>query len=288
MAARPYSIINGEKFKNLPSCGLGSGKHQFAEPEKILACKPDIVLTSYIDADNLQKKLGIPVVCLSYGVKDTFDKDLKQSINIIGEIFNKQERANEINNFISNIEKELNDLTKDIKNEDKKSIYLGCLSKGGLHGIESSHADYSLFEVSHIRNILKENGLSGYQREVDLEKILAMNPDKIIIDAGGIGILKQQAQLENFRVVFHKLDAFKNDEVYIQLPYNSYSTNIEIALCNAYYEASIAYPELFKDLNINQKCEEIFDFFFNKNLYYQTLDMIGYNYGKLNTKELFN
>ena len=286
MAVRPYSLVYSSLFKNLPSCGLGGGKNQFPEPEKILICRPDIVLTTYTDIKSLEQ-LNVPIIVLSYGTKDVFDNCLYQSLNILGKIFSKQERSKQIIDYIKEQENFLFNKTKDITFEDKPSLYLGCLSKAGLHGIESSHADYPLFEVSNIRNILKENGFKGYQKEVDIEKLLSMNPDKIIIDVGGINILKQQYAKDNYKQVFNNLDAFKNKEVYVQLPYNSYYTNLEIALCNAYYEASIAYRDLYKDFNLTNKYEEIFSIFYTKDVYYKTIEKVGYSYGKLDLESTF-
>ena len=65
--ARPYVLAGEEVFNELPSCGKGGPQAQTAEPEKILACNPDIVISEYEDADKenaLQEELGVPVIPL--------------------------------------------------------------------------------------------------------------------------------------------------------------------------------------------------------------------------------
>jgi iron complex transport system substrate-binding protein len=53
----------------------------------------------------------------------------------------------------------------------------------------------------------------------------------------------------------------------MQLPYNYYYTNIDIALCDAYYIGSIVYPERFSDVDIVSKSNEIFKELLGKELY---------------------
>ena len=53
----------------------------------------------------------------------------------------------------------------------------------------------------------------------------------------------------------------------MQLPYNYYYTNIDIALCDAYYIGSIVYPDRFSDVDIVSRSNEVFDMLLGKDLY---------------------
>ena len=44
-------------------------------------------------------------------------------------------------------------------------------------------------------------------------------------------------------------------------------TNVEIALADAYYAGTVVYPDKFKDINIEQKTDEIFEFLLGEKLY---------------------
>ncbi len=287
---RPYQMVNEEYFDSLPSCGTGGPQGQFGDSEKILACNPDVVISTLpnIEAnDKLSKQINKPVICLSYGKTEAFNEKIKESITLLGNVFDKKERSLELITYIENIKNELNNLTKDIPEEDKPSLYIGCQSNFGAHGIESSTAQYSIFDVSNIKNVLDINGYEGYQQNVDLEKLLKMDPDKIIIDAGGLNIFKQQYLVDEKAAIFNSMSAFKNNEVYLQMPYNGYFTNLEIAYCNAYFAASISYPDLFTDLDMDKKCEEVFTFFNNSNCYPKIKEKQFGGYQKINLKEMF-
>ena len=161
LSIRPYKMVNKELFNSLPSCGMG-GPQGSADAEKILKLNPDIVFSLYTSdkaaMDDLQQKINKPVVVLSYGKTEAFDENVKKSIALLGDILNRKERANELLSFISDTETYLSSIGEGIDNSKKATVYLGCQSNYGTHGIESSSANYSIFDVSKIRNVLDENG----------------------------------------------------------------------------------------------------------------------------------
>ena len=264
LAIRPYKVVNKDILNKLPSCGVGGPQSQVAEAEKILMCKPDIIFSIILDVDamnTLQEQTKIPVVCVSYGKTEAFDENVKKSLTLMGDILDRKERAKELTDYIDGIVLELNEKTKDVAAENKPSIYLACQSNYGIHGIESSSANYSIFNVSNIKNVLDINGYQGYQKNVDLEALLTMNPDKIIIDAGGLELLKSQYEDLEKASIFNAMKAFKTKEVYLQLPYNAYYTNLEIAYCNAYFDAYVAYQDIFDGFDYVLKAREIIKMF---------------------------
>lgn len=151
LSIRPYKMVNKDLFNSLPSCGKG-GPQGSPEAEKILALNPDIVFSLYTSdkaaMDDLQQKIGKPVVVLSYGKTEAFDANVKKSIALLGDILNRKERANELLSFISDTETYLSSIGEGIDKSKKATVYLGCQSNYGTHGIESSSANYSIFDVS--------------------------------------------------------------------------------------------------------------------------------------------
>lgn len=277
LSIRPYKMVNKDLFKSLPSCGKG-GPQGSPEAEKILALNPDIVFSLYTSdkaaMDDLQQKIGKPVVVLSYGKTEAFDANVKKSIALLGDILNRKERANELLSFISDTETYLSSIGEGIDNSKKATVYLGCQSNYGTHGIESSSANYSIFDVSKIRNVLDEyvgkNGetFKGYQKSVDWEILVEMNPQRIILDAGGLEHLK--AQLKEKPEIFNRLSAFKNGEIYLQMPYNAYYTNLETAYADAYFDAWVQYHDIAPEkLNFDyvEKAREIYTLFLGKDCY---------------------
>lgn len=285
LSIRPYKMVNKDLFNSLPSCGMG-GPQGSADAEKILALNPDIVFSLYTSdkaaMDDLQQKIGKPVVVLSYGKTEAFDANVKKSIALLGDILNRKERANELLSFISDTETYLSSIGEGIDKDNKATVYLGCQSNYGTHGIESSSANYSIFDVSKIRNVLDENGYKGYQKSLDLEKLVKMNPQRIILDAGGLYILK--TQLKEKPDFFNNLSAFKNGEIYLQMPYNAYYTNLETAYADAYFDAWVQYHDIAPEkLNFDyvEKAREIYTLFLGKDCYD---DVAAQMYGGFQTK----
>ena len=50
--------------------------------------------------------------------------------------------------------------------------------------------------------------------------------------------------------------AFETGEVYLQMAYNAYYTNLELALANTYFGAKAIYPEAFADIDMKAKTNE--------------------------------
>ena len=266
VVGRPYARAN-EGLLKLPLIGPG-GPNNAPDPEKIIEVDPDVIFTLYnsdvASIDELQTKTNIPVVTLSYGVNAVFDPALDKSLELIGKITGKEQRAAEVIQFFASCKDDLVSRTRDIKAENKPRVYLGAQSSRGTHGIESTSGNFALFNVVNVINVVDEAGINQYVM-LDKEKLLDMDPDIIFIDAGGLANVQDDYK-SNPRY-YQGLSAFKNGKLYMQLPYNYYSTNIDIALCDAYYIGSIVYPEKFKDVDIVSKSNEIFKELLGKELY---------------------
>ena len=115
-----------------------------------------------------------------------------------------------------------------------------------------------MFDVLSAVNVVKEAGINEYVM-LDKEKLLEMDPSVIILDAGGLALIQEDysANPEFYNI----LSAFKNGKVYLQMPFNYYTTNLEIALADAYYIGSVLYPEQFVDIDPVEKFDEISNFF---------------------------
>ena len=288
---RPYYMVYGNSVKELPSVGKGGPNNQAAEAEMIATCSPDLIFSEYEDislADNLQNQLDTPVLVLKYDSSIIFGESLNASLRLIGQVTNKASRAEELISYIDSCKADLNNRTKDIKDTDKPSVYLGCLGSWGVQDIYMTCKDYPLFSFTNINNVVDDVlTKSGFQN-IDAEKFITLDADKIILDASGISKFKTTYN-EN-KETFNNLKAFKNNEIYLQLPYNNYFTNIEVALMDAYYDASIVYPSAFSNLTIEAKSNEISNRFLGKELYTE-MSALPNCYGgfqKINISEFFS
>jgi iron complex transport system substrate-binding protein len=66
--------------------------------------------------------------------------------------------------------------------------------------------------------------------------------------------------------MFDTCAAWQNGEIYLEMAYNAYYTNHEIALINTWFIAKTVYPELFADIDLTAKTNEVTRQFFGMDL----------------------
>jgi len=265
-SGKPYHIANVDYFKTLPVIGT-----QFVEGlnyESVVNANPDVIIISYSEAsvaDDLQGKTGIPVIVLNYGEFESFsDKDLVGSLTLLGDLLNKEKRAEEVITFFADSEKDIQNRIKDVPDSEKPSVYIGGLSARGSHGIESTSSQYAPFEALSANNIASDLE-SKKQVFIDKEKVIEWDPDIIFIDAGGYALITEDYTKNPD--YYTSLSAFKNGQIYTTYPYNYYTTNFGTALASTYYMGTILYPEQFSDINPEDKADEIYEFLVGKPVY---------------------
>ena len=85
-------------------------------------------------ADELQSKTGIGNY-FKLRPGRYFEEDVYASLELIGRILDRQDRAGQVVDYIKGIQ-DLKDRVKDISDEDKPAVYVGALGFKGGHGIE--------------------------------------------------------------------------------------------------------------------------------------------------------
>lgn len=265
---RPYMFAYPGLI-SLPTIGQG-GIDSVPDEEALLSVKPDVIFASYLvdkaKADNLQTKTGIPVVVLSYGQLATFnEEDVYRSLDLVGKVIGTQQRAEEVINYVKKSKADLAERTQGMADSAKPKVYVGALGIKGTQGIESTQAKYPPFVYIGARNVADETGKSG-SLMIEREKLVSWDPDILFIDEGGRKVFEDAQKNPGF---YQSLRAVQNGQVYGQIPYNFYTTNIDTALADAYYAGKVIFPEKFKDIDPVKKSEEIYRFFLGKPVYVQ-------------------
>lgn len=260
--ARPYVMANKDTYNTLPSCGKGGPQAQAAEAEKILSCKPDIVISEYEDVDKenaLQEQLGVPVVTMRYG---NGHSDFYNSLEILGKVFGKEDRAKALIDFDKAENKKIEDLTANIPESERKNTYICGLGNWGTTNALMTAQDYRPLNLVHANNIVTGLPKSGIQA-IDQEKFESLAPkmDVMIFDAAAVKNIKGK----DFD--FSSCKAFETGEVYLEMAYNAYFTNAEISLINTWFIGKSLYPSVFADIDIEAKANEITKMFNGKELY---------------------
>lgn len=252
-----YTYVHPE-LAELPVIGQGGGGGGSPFPEELVQLRPDVIFAAYDRqaADALQAQTGIPVVTVSsYGV---FAEETDFSLSLIGEVLDCAERTDALIAYTAACKEDLAARTADIPEAERPAVYAGGVGFNGPHGFDGTHAHYPPFDAIGARNVVDETGEEGAFL-IELEKVLAWQPDVIFLNPENLYLVNEDyAKNPDF---YNSLTAVQQGEVYTQLPYNYYSTNIELAIADAYYAGCVLYPERFADIDIASKADEIFETF---------------------------
>jgi len=272
--ARPYALANPE-FKNKPLFGEFRGHDN---PELIVGLKPlpEVIFKTFGDMGHdpveLQKKTGIPVVVLNYGDMLHRKKEMFQSLRLMGKVMGKEERAEEVISFFEESIADLNERAASIKDEDKKSCYIGGIAFRGPHGFQSTEPNYPPFAFVNARNSVIDASMKGTKQnhaDISKEQIIHGNPDIIFVDLSTLQMSSKSNALKELKndPVYQGLSARNRGEIYGVLPYNWYSKNYGSILADAYFIGKVLYPEGFRDIDIVQKADKIYHFLVGKRVY---------------------
>lgn len=289
--SRPYVIAYGDTFSKLPSCGVGGPNAQTAEAEKILSCNPDIVISEYEDVEKenaLQEQLGVPVITLKSGVNGVFDDSFKGSMELLGKIFGTESKAEKLVTYIDEQKKEISSRTADIKEADKPTVYICGLGNWGTTNHLMTAQNYISFNIANVKNAVSGLAKDGIQA-IEEEKFVSLGDsiDIMIMDAAAVKNIKPLYQ--NNQTMFDTCKAWQNGEVYLEMAYNAYYTNYEIALINTWFIAKMVYPDSFSDIDITEKTNEVTQMFLGQNMadkIYEAPASFG-GYQKIDTAAFF-
>jgi iron complex transport system substrate-binding protein len=219
-------------------------------------------------AEAVQNTLGIPVVVLSYGAFATFDEAVYDALRIAGRVLDRAGRAEAVIEFIESLRADLQYRTRDVPADEIPGVYVGGIGYRGAQGIESTEQAYIPLDWVKANNLAeKVERTLGSHVFVDKEILLALNPEFIFIDGGGLTLVAEDYRKKP--EFYNALEAFRTRRVYTLLPFNWYTTNIGTALADAYAIGKILYPRRFADVDPEEKADEIYTFLVGKPVYAQ-------------------
>ncbi|MFO7677507.1 MAG: ABC transporter substrate-binding protein [Thermoplasmatota archaeon] len=251
------------ELRELPSIGSPSS----VNVEAIIEQDPDIVFSSATDVsilNNLQQSLGIPVVAINADL-EMDDEDFFNQITIVGKILSEEKRAEELNNELYKIIQDLFNRAENVT--EKRMAYVAGMFFYGGGGLLKTSGDYLPFNFTGVHNVMPSStaGVGKQPYDTDIETLIEKNPKFIFIDSITEHVCRDDYY--DYRALLDEnVRAFANQSVYTTLVYKNYGTNWENQVINMYYIGSIIYSELYEDINIEEKAEEIWHLFFQKKL----------------------
>lgn len=270
--SRLYNYVNFDRFQDLPVTGTNG------EPfvEEIVNVEPQvIVMSTYAkqDPDELSQKTGTPVVVVP-GSDTTLDEKAYTTIRILGELYQLEDRAAALTEYLQQIQQDLDQRTASIPDDQKPSCYVGGVSFKGHHGFEGTEAYYGPFELIHANNLANTTNQTG-AFNIDVEQVLSWDPEFIFLDFNGMKLINEDYQAHpDF---YEALTAVQEGKVYSQISFRSSASNLETALADAYYAACIMFPQQFQDIDPVEKAGEIFTMLLGSNPY-DDLKGAGYEF----------
>ncbi|MFW6041123.1 MAG: iron ABC transporter substrate-binding protein [Thermoplasmatota archaeon] len=268
LMGRPYALANPE-LSNLPSIGPIHG----GDTELIMDQEPDVIFraSSADEAEVYQDRTGIPTIDLRIGDLVENRDEFYGSLQLIGEILNKEDRVEEIIDYIDSTVQDLRDRTVDIPSEKKPEVYVGGVLYRGAHDLRSTYGNYAPFEFANAKNVAEE--LETDHAMVDEEQIIEWDPDIVFVDMGSY--TRGTIDLDNSD--YQEIKAFQNGEVYGVLPYNWHHINYGTVLASSFFVGSVIYPEQFEDIDAEEKADEIYEMLVGEPVYeYMKRDLGGF------------
>ena len=235
--------------------------------EELLKLEPDVVFQwNYMD-DEIAKmeEAGIKVVALQYGTLD----DLQTWIRIIGKMFQKEERAEELIAYFNDNVDEVTAKISTLSEDDYSNI---LILSDNLKVTGTGFANYWV-EKSGAVNPAKD--LSGEALNVNMEQVYEWNPSIIYIgnftDLQPSDLINNKLDGQDWSVV----DAVQNKQVY-KIPIGGYRWDppgIETPLMVKWL-AKIQHPDLFEDMDMYEEVSQFYKDVYNFELTDEILDEI--------------
>lgn len=253
------------------SCTESSSGMTIINYEKLASANPDVLIIrvgdcsiSANDIENNNKKistiesLGIPVIVL-YSPNNYNNSGLntmRDEMSVIGQLFDKEEEAMALADYLDYTEKMILDRTRDIPEDEKvTALYLGISSKarqsggaGYVSGTDTPES-YILETVANGRNAYQDTG-SG--KLLNAEQVLALNPDVIFLPTYSGYHPSIELQDAIYYQNVQELQAIKNKRIY-SMPYTPRNCDrrVEYPL-DLLIVAKGCYPDRFQDIKVHE------------------------------------
>lgn len=262
-----------EKLPNLGSIGTDW------DTSAVILLNPDALITSTKQKKELETngvdvafaKANIPIIYINLHSEEI--KDICGSVRLLGKLFGKEERANELANYYeSKVSAVYNKVTDILKTKERPLVY-SELSIDGPAKLSNSYGNDIMWGA-----LIYKCGGSNVQTKgytpLESAKVLTANPDKILftgsywkdnttaIVMGFDGNeATARAKTKTFfteRPGWTELKAYKNNEVYVL----NHGMSREVwDFTSVMFLAKMIFPEEFKDLNPQGELKTFYDKF---------------------------
>ncbi len=219
--------------------------------EEVLKLEPDVVFQwNYMDEEiEKMEAAGIKVVALEYGDVE----DLETWIRIIGKMFDKNERAEELISYFHESIAEVTEKIDTLSEEELSNILIM------YDNLKVTGEGFSEYWTTNSGATNPAGDLSGEALNVNMEQIYEWNPEILYIgnfnDLQPSDFMENKLEGQDWSVV----DAVQNGQVY-KIPIGGYRWDppgIETPLMVKWL-AKIQHPELFEDMDMREEVTKFY------------------------------
>jgi iron complex transport system substrate-binding protein len=268
-------------LKNIPVVG-GVDTNDF-NIEKLIASKPDVVIWTLSVQEQAKavvepalKQAGIPIVYIDHHAETV--ENHSRSTRLLGQIFEKEERAEEIVKFyIDN----MNMIQSRIANAKTKPVVYMEVTSTGPASYGNTYSNNFMWGAMIVKagGANMADGIVKNAAPVEAELVLSKDPDIIILNGSywpasptsvRMGYLSNEEETQRLlkpyfdRPGWRQLKAYKNGRVYAV--HHGLGREVYDVAAVAFLAKSI-HPDLFQDLDPMTMLEEYYDRFLPYDLY---------------------
>ncbi len=220
--------------------------------EKLIEVDPDIVLTMDLKTAEAVEDKGMKAIVLDWEVPE----DVKEVVNILGDVFNKPEKAKEYSDYFDQTIAKVNDVVSKIPQDQRVTVL-----NGGLENLSMGHtiAEWWIESAGGI-SVTKEARV-GDTSTYSMEDLFNWNPDVLIVqNKADIDFAYNDERLKD-------INAVKNKKVY-ESPVMGHvwaNRTMEQPL-TVLWAAKLFYPEEMKGIDMKEELKTFSKKFFGHDL----------------------
>jgi iron complex transport system substrate-binding protein len=262
MVNRVFEYNEEEKKYLKPSFYEGKPYVIGGAAEEIIKLEPDIIIYSQFitpenieEVNSLQEKVQLPVILMDMDITK-----YKEILTFLGDVLGKEEKANELVEFVQAYIDPILAKAKTIPQEQKKTVYYAEGMKG-LQTDPSGSIHSLLIDLLGGINVAQTDVLPGKgMSAVSLEQLYVWQPEMILVWSGNHDDLDSYKEIKS-NSAWQKLNAVKNNRVY-QVPWRPFGwidrppgINRLIGLV---WLSNLLYPEIYGEKDMVAITQEFF------------------------------
>jgi iron complex transport system substrate-binding protein len=224
--------------------------------EELLLSDPQLVIAGNLDGSIVEKKTKIPV---AYTESTMAQGVLRDEVRFYAHVFQKEARGEKYIAYLDKMETFIRSRTKAVPREKRKKVFNGygpshLVTLGGDTFMHERIVTAGCIDAAATVNTAgAKEGLHSGLSEMSMERVLGWNPDVLVIDSGKPTDVYTDAK-------WQRVKAIRNKQVYKQ-PIGVFifdRPTAEAAVLYPLWLAKIAYPDLFKDVDMTKEVKRFY------------------------------